>query len=366
MKHWADMILNNNPWGAPPPERESAGRKRNNNNDLDDMLRQAQQRFRGGFKKPSGPDGQAWPGLFGLLAVILLIWLGSGLYRVEPEENAVVLTFGKWVDTKTTAGLGYHLPWPIQEVEKINVAFDRRIEVGFRENAQVMKGDSVDAESMMLTGDENIIDINFVVLWRINDAGNYLFKIRDPELTIRKVAESAMREIIGRTPIQKAMTESRGSVEADTRVLMQKILDEYESGVMINSVQLLSVNPPSQVVDAFDDVQRARTDMERLKNEAQTYQNDIVPRARGEAAKLLADAEGYKQSVISKAEGEAGRFLSVYNAYAQSKDVTEKRIYIDTMEQVLRQSRKVILSDEKAAAVLPYLPLNAPVAPAKQ
>lgn len=373
MKHWAETILQNNPWG-PRPSGNGDGGKRPSNNDgenLDDLLRQAQERFRGNFKRGPGRNGGGGsnfqlPSIMAMAGIALLLWIGSGVYRVEPEENAVLLTFGKWTDTKTTAGLGYHMPWPIQEVQKINVAFDRRIEVGFRENN--MKSDATSSESMMLTGDENIIDINFVILWRINDAGNYLFKIRDPELTIKKVAESAMREIIGRTPIQKAMTEARGQIETDTRVLMQKVLDEYESGVTVNSVQLLSVNPPAQVVDAFDDVQRARTDAERLKNEAETYRNDIVPRARGEAQKLLADAEAYKKSVTSKAEGEASRFLSVYNAYTQSKDVTEKRLYIETMQHIMSHTKKVILSDEKAAAILPYLPLNntpAPTTPAK-
>jgi membrane protease subunit HflK len=359
-----DKLLNG-PWGSPPP---NGGRKpQNGGENVEDMMRAAEERLRRGFG--GGPRGPRGPRLggdmpagkaigFGLLLLVAL-WLASGLYRVQPEENAVILTFGKWTDTRAESGLGYALPAPIQEVQKVNVAFDRRLEVGFRDAAGGRAASSgMNAESMMLTGDENIIDINFVVLWRISDAGKFLFNIRDQELTLRNVAESAMREIIGQSKIQRALTEGRDEIESDTKALMQKILDEYQSGIVVNSVQLLRVNPPAPVVDAFDDVQRARTDLERMKNEAETYRNDIVPKARGEAQKMIQDAEAYKTAVISKAEGEAARFLSVYEAYAKSKDVTQKRLYIETLEQVLKGARKVILGDAKAGAVLPYLPLS--------
>lgn len=342
----------NNPWGQRP--------QNNNGGDLDDLLRQAQNRFKGGNPFPAGNLPPTKVFLFAFLGLIAL-WLATGFYRVEPEENAVILTFGKWTTTRGEPGLGYRAPWPVQDVIKVNVAFDRRLEMGFREQASGSARRTVRDESTMLTGDENIIDIDFVVLWRISDAGKYLFRIRDPETTVKKVAESAMREIIGRTEIQKAMTEARGDVEARTKTLMQKILDDYESGIAINSVQLLRVDPPAPVVDAFDDVQRARTDKERLKNEAETYRNDIVPKARGEAQKLTQDAGAYKDAVISKAQGDAERFLSVYKAYASSKDVTQKRLYIETMQQILQNSRKVIVGDNRGApAVLPYLPLEQP------
>jgi membrane protease subunit HflK len=249
-------------------------------------------------------------------------------------------------------------------VQKVDVAFDRRVEIGFRDRASARDtGGDVAGESMMLTGDENISDIDFVVLWRISDAGKFLFQIRDPETTVKKVAESAMREIIARTPIQKALTEARGEVETDTKALMQKMLDEYNSGVVVNSVQLLKVDPPAQVVDAFDDVQRARADRERMRNEAETYRNDIVPRARGEAQKLLQDAEAYRLAVTSKAQGEAERFLSVYNAYSQAQDVTQRRMYLETMQEILKGTKKVIVGD-KGAPILPYLPLDQLKAPA--
>lgn len=362
------------PWGAKGgarnngPDKPEQPRNQNhgsggNEPDLDALLRQAQDRLNNVFKQPS--DGKGGGGLGIILAVFLALWLGTGFYRVLPEENAVLLTFGKWTSTRTEPGLSYHIPWPIQSVTKVNVAFERRVEVGFRDqpHSRLPSDDddsknNVPSESLMLTGDENIVDIDFVVMWHISDAKSYLFRIRDPETTIKKVAESAMREIIGRDKIQKAMTEGRADIEARTMDLMQKILDEYESGIDINSVQLLSVDPPSQVVDAFDDVQRARADKERTKNEAETYRNDIVPRARGDAQKLIRDAEAYKEAVLSKAKGETERFLSVYEAYKQAKDVTTRRIYIETMQKIMQDSKKVIMEDGKSGAVLPYLSLD--------
>jgi modulator of FtsH protease HflK len=358
------------PWGGKrggddrtPP---SGGHGNDDMPDIDAVLRQAQDRFRqtfgGGRPRSTGPDLGQKKGLGVLAVILLMLWLGTGLYRVLPEEDAVILTFGKWTSTRTESGLGYHLPWPVEIVQKVNVEFDRRIEVGFRDQSvSRATGDAkndVPSESLMLTGDENIIDIDFVVLWRVADARNFLFQIRDPESTIKKVAESAMREVIGRTMIQKALTESRALIESGTKELMQKMLDDYQAGVTINSVQLQKVDPPSQVVDAFDDVQRSRSDRERLKNEAETYRNDIVPRARGDAQKLVQDAEAYSLAVISKAQGEADRFLSVYAAYTKAQDVTSKRMYIETMQQVLQNSKKVIMGEEGGAPVLPFLSLD--------
>jgi len=349
----------NNPWGQRPTGGGNGGNGGNRGPDIDDMLRQAQERFRGGRGKGGGRGGM--PGAIEphkafmlALAVLALFWLGSGFYRVNPGENAVILTFGKWTSTRGEPGLGYHLPWPVQHVEKLDVAFDRRLEVGFRGDSR----NDVAQESLMLTGDENIIDIKFVVLWRVADAGNYLFKIASPETTLKKVAESAMREVVGRTQIQRALTEARGEVESQTKELMQRMLDEYEAGIMVNNVQLLQVDPPQQVVEAFNDVQRARADRERLRNEAETYRNGIVPRARGDAQKLLQDGEAYKESVTARAQGDAERFLSIYKAYAESKDVTQKRLYIETMQEILQKSRKIIVGDDKGVPVLPYMQLD--------
>jgi len=347
-----------NPWGG-GPRPPSGGKGNGGGNDIDDMLRQAQERFRGrgGRRGGAGGPGAIEPQkalLIGLV-VLALFWISSGFYRVNPGENAVLLTFGKWTSTRGEPGLGYHLPWPIQHAVKLDVAFDRRIEVGFRGDNR----SAVAQESLMLTGDENIIDIKFIVLWRVSDAGKYLFKIVEPEATLKKVAESAMREIVGRTQIQRALTEARGEIEVQTKELMQRILDEYEAGIIVNNVQLLQVDPPQQVVDAFNDVQRARADRERLRNEAETYRNDIVPRARGDAQKLLQDGEAYKESVTSRATGDAERFLSVYKAYAQSKDVTQKRLYIETMQEILSKSRKIIVGDDRGGVpVLPYMQLD--------
>lgn len=351
----------NNPQHEPRPNPWDGGRRPGGSGggdgpDLDALLRRAQNRFQNGL----GGGGRS----LGLAVLMLaLLWAATGFYRVQPEENAVILTFGKLTNTRTEPGLGYRLPWPIQQVVKVNVTFERRIEIGFRDGSTQgprlrQTGGDQQAESLMLTGDENIIDIDFVVLWRISDAGKYLFQIRDPETTVKKVAESAMREVIGRTPIQKALTEGRGEIEGKTKELMQQMMDDYISGIAINDVQLQQVNPPAQVVDAFDDVQRARADKERMRNEAEAYRNDILPKARGDAQKLLQESEGYKEAAISKAKGEADRFLSVYKAYSTSKDVTSRRLYIETMQQILENSKKVIIDDKaRGTGVLPYLPL---------
>lgn len=363
----------NSPWGQ-RPQRPSGGGGGGNNNepDLDDMLRQAQDRFKTTFgnKRPGSAMEPSQAFAF-LLGAIVLIWLASGFYTVQPEENAVVLTFGKMTDLKKDAGLGYRLPYPIQSVEKENVAQNRQLDIGFTGRGQQVQNDKP-SESSMLTGDENIVKIHFTVFWKVSDLGKYLFAIEEPQvLTVQTVAESAMREIIGRTPIQSALTEGRGDIEAQSKELMQKILDGYDSGININSVQLLSVDPPNPVVDAFNDVQRARTDRERLKNEANTYRNDIIPVAQGQKERLIREAEAYKEATIAKAKGDAERFNSVYKAYSESKDVTQKRLYLETMQEVLKNSRKIITGDSKGAPLLPLLqldgkstaPFNAPPQP---
>ena len=266
-----------NPWGQRPSNNGGGGGGggRDNEPDLDDMLRQAQERFRGTFGGGKRPASDLDPGkAFGIILIILVaLWLGTGFYTVQPQEDAVVLTFGKARKTITDPGLGYRLPWPIEDVLKVNVEEIQKVDIG--------NANRDPSESAMLTGDENIVNIHFSVFWRRTDAVKYLFSIQNPDETVQKVAESAMREIIGRTPIQRALTEGRAEIESKSKELMQKMLDDYNSGVIINSVQLLSADPPTPVIDAFNDVQRARTDKERLKNEAETYRNDIVPSARG-------------------------------------------------------------------------------------
>ncbi len=351
----------NSPWGQRPqrPSGGGGGGGKNNEPDLDDMLRQAQDRFKTTFggKRPGNAMEPSQAFAF-LLGAVVMIWLASGFYTIQPEENAVVLTFGKMTDLKKDAGLGYRLPYPIQSVEKENVAQNRQLDIGFTGRGQQVQNDKP-SESSMLTGDENIVKIHFTVFWKVSDLGKYLFAIEEPQvLSVQTVAESAMREIIGRTPIQSALTEGRGDIEAQSKELMQKILDGYDSGVNVNSVQLLSVDPPNPVVDAFNDVQRARTDRERLKNEANTYRNDIIPVAQGQKERLIREAEAYKEATIAKAKGDAERFNSVYKAYAESKDITQKRLYLETMQEVLKNSRKIITGDSKGSPLLPLLQLD--------
>lgn len=362
------------PWGAKKPDtgNKTSQDQGEGGSDVEEILRQAHNSFSGVFIKDAKFGKNKKPSNLGaagmVFAFVAVLWLGTGFYRVLPEENAVILTFGKWTSTRTDPGLGYRIPWPVQDIKKVNVAFDRRIEIGFRDNGSSYRDkvfsrkdssvENIKSESQMLTGDENIVDIDFVVMWNIADAKEYLFEIRDPDATIKKVAESAMREVIGRGKIQSALTEGRADIESQAKNLMQTMLDEYKSGVIVNNVQMLRVDPPEPVVDAFDDVQRARADKERASNEAESYQNDVVPRARGEAQKILQDAEAYKESAVNKANGDAARFNSVYEAYKQSEDVTKKRLYIETMQEIMHNSRKFIIDGNKGASVLPYLPLE--------
>ncbi len=297
---------------------------------------------------------------------LVVVWLSSGFYRVQPDEHGVILRFGEWSRTQTEPGLGYHLPWPIETVQTPNVTFQRRIEIGFRGSVNssgrrvTYSGvQDVEQESLMLTGDENIIDIDFVVVWSVKDAKDFLYNVRDPEGTIKKVAESTMREVIGQTDIQPALTQARTNIEDRTRDVMQKALNSYNAGVAIEKIQLQKVDPPAAVVDAFNEVQRARADRERLRNEAEAYRNDILPKARGRAEELFQQAEAYREKVINEAEGEAERFISVYNAYAKAKDVTAKRLYLETMEEILSKSNKYIVDDKLGGnGLVPYLPVN--------
>ncbi|MEZ0224465.1 MAG: FtsH protease activity modulator HflK [Alphaproteobacteria bacterium] len=334
-------------------QRPSGGR--GNEPDLDDMLRQAQDKFKNTFggRRPTS-DLDPGKAVLLLIFLVFMIWMGTGFYTVQPQENALILTFGKVTDTKTEAGLGYHFPSPIQDDIKVPVSVNNQLDIGFS-SAGGARSDNP-RESMMLTGDANIVNIHFSVRWHIGDAKQYTFDIEGADGTVKKVAESAMREIIGRTEIQKAMTEGRQDIETNAKKLTQDVLDEYKSGVIINSIQLLSVDPPAPVVDAFNDVQRARTDKETAKNEAEKYQNDIVPRAKGDAQKIIQDAGAYKSAVMAKAQGDAERFNSVYTAYAVSKDVTQKRIYLETMQDVLKNSKKIIVGDDKG--VMPWLSLD--------
>lgn len=293
----------------------------------------------------------------GVLLLLALIWLSSGFYQVQPSEQGVILRFGRYVDT-TDAGLHYHLPYPIEDVIKVNVTQERSINLGSAENRDYRN--NAFTESHMLTGDENIVDINLTIVWKIKDAKDYLFNMRSPDATVSVAAQSVLREIVGQSEMQPIITGDRGKVEDDTKDELQHVLDEFGAGIQIVRVKLQKADPPREVVDAFNEVQRAKADMERFKNEAEAYRNEVLPKARGKAAQILQDAEAYKATMINKAQGEADRFASVYAAYKSGKEVTIKKMYLETMEDVLQKSNKVIVDPSQKGNLLPILQLNNP------
>ncbi len=331
--------------------------------DIEDLIRRGQERLKQIL--PGGVGGGR--GLAVIAALAALFWVATGFYQVQPDEQGVELVFGKWDGRSSAPGLNYNWPTPIGEVFTPKVTRVNQVEVGYRSDGSVAgSGREVASESLMLTGDENIIDINFVVFWVINDAGKYLFNIRAPEATVKDVAESAIREIVGKTPIELAIAEGRSAIETSTQDLMQRVLDAYGSGITITQVELQKVDPPGAVIDAYRDVQAALADRERLINQAQTYRNSILPVAKGEAAKLLQEAEAYKQVTINRALGEANRFTAVYDQYVLARDVTIKRLYLETMQHILGGMNKVIIeSGSGTQGVLPYLPLPELVRPAQ-
>lgn len=343
---WQGGGGNRGPWGQGPSGQQPPN--------LEDIIKKGQEKLKSSL--PGGGGGAL--GLIVILLVVVVGWLISGFYTVEANQQGVVLRFGEKVAI-TQPGLNYHLPYPIETVLKPNVTEVNSIEIGFRQT----RGGGSSAytpESLMLTGDENIVDIGFTVLWKIKDASDYLFNVAAQEMTIKAAAESAMREIVGRTELTKAITEGRLKIQQDVQVKLQKIVDVYGLGVEISEVKLKDSNPPAEVVDAFRDVQAAVADKERAQNEALAYANDIVPRARGEAARIRQEGEGYKQQIVAEAEGEAARFISIYNEYKKAPDVTRQRIYLETLQEVLKGTNKVIIDSNTGGGqgVVPYLPLN--------
>ncbi len=289
------------------------------------------------------------------LMFLTAAWLASGFYQVQPSEQGVVLRFGRYVDT-TDAGLHYHLPYPIEDVIKVNVTQERSINLGSAENRDYRN--NAFTESHMLTGDENIVDINLTIVWKIKDAKDYLFSMRSPDATVSVAAQSVLREIVGQSEMQPIITGDRGKVEDETKDELQRVLDEFGAGIQIVRVKLQKADPPREVVDAFNEVQRAKADMERFKNEAEAYRNEVLPKARGKAAQILQDAEAYKATMINKAQGEADRFASVYAAYKAGKEVTVKKMYLEALEDVLQKSNKVIVDPSQKGNLLPVLQLN--------
>lgn len=338
------------PWGG-------GGSSGNQPPDIEEMLRRSQDKF-----KKFIPSGKGGPRrIILLILVAAVIWLGTGFYRVQPSEQGVELLFGKFVKT-TTPGLNYWFPAPIGQVFRPDVTNTNITSVGFRQIGTNSSRNSsvrdIPEESLMLTGDQNIIDIDYQVQWRIKNAADFLFNIRNPEETVKLASESAIREIIGQNTLEDALAKQRQQVESQTHEVLQKILDSYGAGVFIDSVKLQKVEPPKQVIDAFNDVQRAKQDRERQQNEAQAYANDIIPKAKGEAERMIQEATAYKEKLTREAEGEAKRFLSVYEAYKGGKQVTRSRLFLERMQQVLKDSEKVIIDKGQGGpGVVPYLPL---------
>ena len=329
--------------GTPPP-------------DLEEMLRRGQDKL-----KRMVPGGGGKGLIVGGIAVLVLLWAATGFYRVQADEQGVALIFGKfWA--KSNPGLHWNAPAPIGEVFTPKVTRVNREEIGFRSAGSGRRAGAVrnvPTEGLMLTGDENIIDIQFVVFWQIKDAEKYLFHIRSPKQTVKVVAESAMREIIGKSEFEFARTTGRGAITADTAKLIQEILDDYGAGIQVRQVEIQGVDPPAAVIDAFRDVQAARADKERAVNGATAYRNEVTQRAEGEASQVVAAAEAYEQETVARASGETQRFIAIYNEYLQDKDVTRRRLYLETMENVLNGMDKVLLDDTgRGSGVVPYLPLD--------
>jgi len=344
----------NNPWG----NRPSGGGGNQTPPDIDEVIKRLQERFGGLFGGKGGNGGgDLSKGMLGTVAAIaLLLWLATGIYMVAADEEAVVLRFGQHTATKGP-GLNWHLPYPIETVEKLPVTRVQRLGIGFRDfgEGRVRK---VPQESLMLTTDENIVDISFIVQYKIKSVENYLFNIDSAEKTVRDASESAIREVIGRTMIDDVLTTKKAEVEVETQELIQSILDEYKAGISVTTVKLQDVQPPERVIKEFKDVASAREDKERAKNEAQAYANQIIPNSRGEAKKMILDAQGYQKEVVERATGEATRFTDLLKAYKQAPDVTRKRLYLDTMQEVMAKVDKVIIDGSVANKVLPYLPLD--------
>lgn len=361
---WGDKD-HQGPWGRPSGSGGHSGGNRPDGSqppssppgpDFDDLLRRGQDSLR---RLTGGSEGGK--GIALILAVLVLLWLSSGIYFVKADELGVVSRFGAFTRT-TTPGVNYHLPYPIESVMLPRVTAVNHEEIGFRTGGAGRGGRQADLplseESLMLTGDENILDIDFEVQWKISSAPDFLFNIRNPEATVKAVAESAMREVIGKSRIAQVLAEGKLQVAQDTRRLMQDILNGYGAGIEVLTVNLLKADPPAEVLDAQRDVQTALADAETARNQAEAYHNDIVPRARGESQKLVLDAEAYKQEVIARAQGEAARFSAIYDEYRQARDVTKKRMYLETMEQILQGMNKVIIDGKGGSGVVPYLPLQ--------
>src|SRR4051812_41169142 len=358
------MSLNDPNWGrggSRGPQGPGGGNQ--GPPDLDELWRNFNRKLnelfgrgrRGAEPPPAGGGGGSrhiGSGASVLVALVLIVWLASGFYIVDAASRGIVLTFGRYAE-ETGPGLRWRIPWPIQTHELVNLAQVRTLEVGYRNNVRT----KVLKESLMLTDDENIVDLQFAVQYTVKDARDYIFNVRRPDESAQQIAETAMREVIGKSKMDAILYETQVDIANKAHELMQQIHDRYGTGVAISAVTVQNAQPPEQVQAAFDDAVKANQDRERQKNEGQAYANDVIPRARGTASRLLQESEGYKQRVIANAEGEASRFKQVLAEYSKAPGITRKRMYIDTMQQVLSATNKIML-DYKGAGNLLYLPLD--------
>jgi membrane protease subunit HflK len=356
------MSLNDPNWGRGGPRGQGPSGGNQGPPDLDELWRSFNRRLSELFGRRGGGNGGGRieppsPGRLGggasvLIGLVLAVWLASGFYIVDASQRAVVLTFGKYSE-ETMPGLHWRMPWPIQSNEIVNVSQVRTLEVGYRNNVRT----KVQRESLMLTDDENIVDLQFAVQYIVKDAKDFLFNVRRPDETAMQIAETSMREVIGKSKMDGILYESREEIAIKARKLMQEIHDRYGTGIAISAVTIQAAQPPEQVQAAFDDAVKAGQDLERQRNEGQAYANDVIPRARGAAARLQQEAQGYKQRVVANAEGEASRFTQVLSQYAKAPAVTRERMYLETLQQVLSSTSKILL-DYKGSGNLLYLPLD--------
>mgnify|MGYP001351415455 CR=1 FL=1 len=344
------------PWGQGPRGGGGGG---NQPPDLEEILKRSQDKMKQAMGGGSGIPG---PLLFLAAAVgIAVVAWNAFFFRVNPDELGVVMRFGQYV-RQEPPGLHFRLPYPIEEVTLPKVTQQRITEVGLR-STNGSRGfpagtSDVREESLMLTGDENIVDIDFAVFWRIRDAAEYLFNIQNPENTVKEVAESAMREVVGKSRIQPILTEERQKLAQEVQKLLQDTLDRYKAGIAITEVQLLKSDPPSEVIEAFRSVQAARLEKETLQNQASAYSNKVVNEAKGDAERILQAAEAYKQQTVAEANGQTSRFLQVYEEYKKAPEVTRQRMFLETMERVMGGTDKIIMDNSKGQGVVPFLPLD--------
>jgi modulator of FtsH protease HflK len=363
---WNDNA-NPGPWGSPPPgddggkpdagpptPRRDEPRRRPlpgpGAPDFPELVRRVTNDFNRLFRGPGG-QGVRPPAIWAVVAVVLLAWTLTGVYTVQANQEAVITRFGGYARS-VGPGLHYHLPIPIERAELVSVTNQNKTVVGG------VPGAEAPDESLMLTGDENIVDLSFTVQWHVSDAANYLFAVRDPSDAVKAVAESAMREVVGRNALRSILTNGRGQIQSETLALMQRILDRYKAGVTIDAVQIQNANPPAEVVPAYQDIARAGQDAQSYINEANTYRNRVVNEAIGDASKIVQAAQGYREQVVREAQGQAARFNQLYSQYKAAPAVTRQRLYIETMQQVLSHSRKVII-DAKGATTPIILPSEA-------